>query len=30
VIMSPDENAGQNYNTKIDNKSFERAEQVKY
>jgi len=28
--MSPDQNAGQNYNIKIDNKSFERAEQLKY
>jgi len=28
--MSRDQNAGQSHNTKIDNTSFERAEQFKY
>jgi sorting nexin-29 len=30
MVMSRDQNAGQNYNIKIDNKSFERVEQFKY
>jgi hypothetical protein len=30
MVMSPDQNAGKNNNIKIDNKSFERAEQFKY
>jgi hypothetical protein len=30
VVMSRDQNAGQNHNIKIDNKSFERVEQFKY
>jgi hypothetical protein len=30
MIMSRDQNAGQNHNMKIDNKSFERVEQFKY
>jgi hypothetical protein len=30
MIMSQDQNAGQNHNIKINNKSFERAEQFKY
>jgi hypothetical protein len=30
MVMSRDQNAGQNYNTKVDNKSFERAEQFIY
>jgi hypothetical protein len=28
--MSRSQNAGQNHNTKIDNKCFERVEQFKY
>jgi hypothetical protein len=28
--MSQDENAGKNHNIKIDNKSLERVEQLKY
>jgi hypothetical protein len=28
--MSPEQHAGQNHNTKTDNKSFERVEQFKY
>jgi hypothetical protein len=28
--MSPDQNAGQNHNVKIENKFFERAEQFRY
>jgi len=30
VVMSRDENAGQNQNIKINNKSFERMEQFRY
>jgi hypothetical protein len=30
VVMSRNQNAGQNHNIKIDNKSFERVEQFKY
>jgi hypothetical protein len=30
MVMSRDQNAGQNHNIKIDNKSFERVEQYKY
>jgi hypothetical protein len=30
MAMSRDQNAGQNHNIKIDNKSFERVEQFKY
>jgi hypothetical protein len=30
MVMSRDQNAGQNHNIKIDNKSFERLEQFKY
>jgi hypothetical protein len=30
MVMSPDQNEGQNHNIKIDNKSFERVEQFKY
>jgi hypothetical protein len=30
VVMSRDQNAGQNHNIKTDNKSFERVEQFKY
>jgi hypothetical protein len=30
MVMSRDQNAGQNHNTKIDNKSFEKVEQLKY
>jgi hypothetical protein len=30
MVMSRDQNAGQNYNIKIDNKSFERVEQFQY
>jgi hypothetical protein len=30
LVMSWDQNAGQNHNIKIDNKSFERVEQFKY
>jgi hypothetical protein len=30
MVMSRDQNAGQNHNIKIDNESFERAEQFKY
>jgi hypothetical protein len=30
MIMSGDQNAGQNHNIKIGNKSFERLEQFKY
>jgi hypothetical protein len=28
--MSPDQNAGNNHNTEIDNKPFERVEEFKY
>ena len=30
MVMSPDQNAGQSHNIKIDNSSFERVEQFKY
>jgi hypothetical protein len=30
IVMSQDENAGQNHNIKTDNKSFERVEHFKY
>jgi hypothetical protein len=30
MVMSRDQNAGQNHNIKTDNKSFERVEQFKY
>jgi hypothetical protein len=30
MVMSRDQNAGQNHNIKIENKSFERMEQLKY
>jgi hypothetical protein len=30
MVMSCNQNAGQNHNIKIDNKSFERVEQFKY
>jgi endonuclease III len=30
MIMSPDQNAGQNHNIKVYNKSLERVEQFKY
>jgi hypothetical protein len=30
MVMSQDQNAGQNHNVKTDNKSFERMEQLKY
>jgi len=30
MAMSRDQNAGQNHNIKIDNKSFERMEQLQY
>jgi hypothetical protein len=30
MVMSRDQNAGQNHSMKIDNKSFERVEQLKY
>jgi hypothetical protein len=30
MVMSQDQNAGQNHNVKTDNKSFERVEQLKY
>jgi hypothetical protein len=30
MVVSRDQNAGQNHNIKIDNKSFERVEQFKY
>ena len=30
VVMSPDQNAGQNHNIQTDNKSFESMEQFKY
>jgi hypothetical protein len=30
MVMARDQNAGQNHNIKIDNKSFERVEQFKY
>jgi hypothetical protein len=30
MIMTRDQNAGQNHNIKLDNKSFERVEQFKY
>jgi hypothetical protein len=30
MVMSRDQNAGQNHNIKINNKSFERVEQFKY
>jgi hypothetical protein len=30
MVMSRNQNAGQNHNIKIDNKSFERVEQLKF
>jgi hypothetical protein len=30
MVMSRDQNAGQNHNIKLDNKSFKRVEQLKY
>jgi UDP-galactopyranose mutase len=30
VVMSRDQNAGQNHNVKTDNSSFERVEEFKY
>jgi hypothetical protein len=30
IVMSRNQNAGQNHNIKVDNKSFERVEQFKY
>jgi len=30
MVMSRDQNAGQNHNIKIDNSSFERVEQFNY
>jgi hypothetical protein len=30
MVMSPDENGGQNHNIKIENKSLESVEQFKY
>jgi hypothetical protein len=30
MVMSRNQNAGQNHNIKLDNKSFERVEQFKY
>jgi hypothetical protein len=30
MVMSRNQNAGQNHNMKLDNKSFERVEQFKY
>jgi len=30
MVMSPDQNAGQNHNMKIDNRSFELAEEFRY
>jgi hypothetical protein len=30
MVMSRDQNAGQNHNIKVDNKAFERVEQFKY
>jgi hypothetical protein len=30
IVMSRNQNAGQNHNMKIDNKSFEKVEQFKY
>jgi sorting nexin-29 len=30
MVMSQDQNAGQNHNMKVDNKSFERVEQFQY
>jgi hypothetical protein len=30
MVMSQNQNAGHNHNIKIDNKSFERAEELKY
>ena len=30
MVMSRDQNAGQNYNVKSDDKSFERVEEFKY
>jgi hypothetical protein len=30
MAMSWDQNAGQNYNIKVDNKSFEKVDQFKY
>ena len=30
MVMSRDQNSGQNHNIKLDNKSFERVEQFKY
>jgi hypothetical protein len=30
MVMSRNQNAGQNHNVKLDNKSFERVEQFKY
>jgi len=30
MVMSRDQNAGWSHNVKIDNNSFERAEQLKY
>jgi len=30
MVMSRDQNAGRSYNMKIDNTSYERAEELKY
>jgi len=30
MVMSRDQNSGQNHNIKLDNKSFERVEQFRY
>jgi hypothetical protein len=30
MVMSRNQNAGQNHNTKIDNKAFERVEEYEY